>query len=73
MAQTYGIWGGHLRYLWEHHSGLLAGMQLTGQLATHLAEVDDILDRLTREIAVSGDVTAELKARNQTAWVVEDE
>lgn len=74
MDQTWGIWGQRrLRYLREYHSGLLAGMQLTGRLAAHLAEVDrtavDMLDRLTREMAAAEGVTEEMKARDQMAWV----
>lgn len=74
MKQTYGIWGQRrLQYLREHHSGLLAGMQLTGRLAAHLAEVDrtavDMLDRLTKEMAAAEGVTEALKARDQMAWV----
>ena len=74
MEQAWGIWGQRrLRYLREYHSGLLAGMQLTGRLAAHLAEVDrtagEMLDRLTREMAAAEGVTEELKARDQMAWV----
>lgn len=74
MEQTYGIWGQRrLRYLREHHSGLLAGLQLTGRLAAYLAEVDrtaeELLDRLTREMAAAEGVTEDLKVRDQMAWV----
>lgn len=74
MEQTYGIWGQRrLRYLREQHSGLLAGLQLTGRLAAHLAEVDrtavDMLDRLTREMAAAEGITEELKARDQMEWI----
>lgn len=74
MEQTWGIWGQRrLRYLREHRSGLLAGLQLTGRLAAHLAEVDwtaeELLDRLTREMAAAEGVTEDLKARDQMAWV----
>lgn len=74
MEQTWGIWGQRrLRYLREHHTGLLAGMQLTGRLAEHLAEVDrtaeEMLDRLTREMAAAEGVSEALKARDQMAWV----
>lgn len=74
MEQTYGIWGQRrLWYLREHHSGLLAGLQLTGRLAAHLAEVDrtaeEMLDRLTGKMAAAEGVTEELKARDQMAWV----
>jgi len=74
MQQAYGIWGQRrLRYLREHHSGLLAGMQLTGRLVEHLAEIDrsaeEMLDRLTREMAAAEGVTEEMKARDQMAWV----
>ena len=74
MEQTWGIWGQRrLRYLREHHAGLLAGMQLTGRLAAHLAEIDrtaeEMLDRLTKEMAVAEGVTEALKARDQMAWV----
>lgn len=74
MEQTYGIWGQRrLWYLREHHSGLLAGMQLTGRLVEHLAEIDrsaeEMLDRLTREMAAAEGVTEELKARDQMEWI----
>lgn len=74
MEQTYGIWGQRrLRYLREHHGGLLAGMQLTGRLAAHLAEVDrsanELLERLVREMAVAEGVTEALRARDQMDWV----
>lgn len=57
----------------DHHRGLLAGMQLPGRLVAHLAEIDcsteEMLDRLTMEMAAVESVTENLKVRDQMAGV----
>ena len=60
----------HLR---DHHRGVFDGMLLTGRLNAHLEEVDreanEMMERLTTQMAKSEGVTEQLKAADQMAWV----
>lgn len=66
---------GHLRmrFLKEHRRGTYEAMLLEGMLNRHLAEVDqaadDLLDRLTTQMAKAEGVTEALKAHDQLLWV----
>lgn len=69
-----GIWGQrYLRFLKEHRSTTYTAMLLNGTLDDHVAEIDrqaeEMLDRLTKQMAQHEGVTEALKARNQVAWV----
>ena len=69
-----GIWGQrHLHYLKEHHRVLYANLLTSGKLNIYLADIDnqaeEMFERLTRQMAVSEDITEHLKATDQMAWV----
>ncbi len=64
-----GIWGQrYLRFLKEHRSTTYTAMLLNGTLDDHVAEIDrqaeEMLDRLTKQMAQHEGVTEALKARN---------
>ena len=60
-------------YLRDHHRGIFDGMLLRGTLTPHLEQIDrqanEMMDRLTAQMAQSQGVTEQLKARDQMAWV----
>ena len=60
-------------YLRDHHRGVFAGMLLTGKLNAHLEEVDrqanEMMERLTAQMAKAEGVTEQIKAADQMAWV----
>ena len=60
-------------YLRNHHRGIFDGMLLKGTLNAHLEEIDrqanEMLERLTRQMAAQEGVTEQLKAADQLAWV----
>ena len=60
-------------YLREHHRGIFDGMLLRGTLNGHLEQIDrqanEMMDRLTVQMAKAQGVTEQLKARDQMAWV----
>lgn len=69
-----GIWGQRYRhYLKEHRSTVYTAMWLKGTLDDHVAEIDrqanEMLDRLTKQMAEREGVTEHLKASDQMAWV----
>ena len=60
-------------YLREHRDGIYTGMLLSGKLNGHLEEIDrqanEMMNRLTTELAKAQGVTEILKASNQMKWV----
>lgn len=69
-----GIWGQRRRrYLKVHRNGIYTGMLLSGTLDDHLAQIDtqaqEILSRVSTDLAVAEDVTEELKVNDQMEWV----
>ena len=60
-------------YLRHHHRGFFDGMLLSGKLNAHLEEVDrqanEMMERLTTQMAATEGVTEQLKAADQMAWV----
>ena len=60
-------------YLREHHRGIFDGMLLEGSLNPHLEQIDrqanEMMERLTAQMAQAEGVTEALKARNQMAWI----
>ena len=60
-------------YLRNHHRGIFDGMLLKGTLNAHLEEIDrqanEMMERLTAQMAKAEGVTESLKARDQMAWV----
>ena len=61
------------QYLRDHHRGIFDGMLLNGTLNAHLEEIDrqanEMMERLTTQMAQREGVTEALKARDQMAWV----
>ncbi len=61
-------------YLRDYHRGVFDGMLLSGKLNTHLEEVDreanEMMERLTIQMAKAEGVTEQLKGADQMAWVL---
>lgn len=61
------------QYLRNHHRGIFDGMLLEGSLNAHLEEIDrqanEMLERLTTQMAKAEGVTEQLKGADQMAWV----
>ena len=71
---TYGKYGLlRKRYLKEHRRATYTTLLTTGQLTHHLNEVDaqarEMVETLTAQIAQAQNVTEQLKAQDQFAWV----
>ena len=69
-----GVWGQRrLRYLRVHRPILYTNLKTTGQLRSHLADVEEqanaLFLRLVKDYAVSEGVTEQLKAENPMEWV----
>ena len=60
-------------FLPNHRHGIYTGMLLTGELNSHLAEIDrqatEMVERLTEQMAREQGVTESLKASDQMKWV----
>ena len=60
-------------YLREHRDGIYTGMLMSGKLNGHLEEIDrtanEMMNRLTTELAKAQGVTESLKASNQMQWI----
>ena len=61
------------KYLRDNHLGIFDGMLLEGSLNAHLEEIDrqanEMMERLTAQMAQAEGVTEQLKAQEQIAWV----
>ena len=61
------------QYLRNHHRGIFDGMLLKGTLNAHLEEIDrqanEMMERLTTQMAQREGVNEQLKAENQMEWV----
>ena len=61
------------KYLRDYHRGIFDAMLLKGTLNAHLEEIDrqanEMMERLTTQMAQREGVTEALKARDQLAWV----
>ena len=61
------------RYLREHKKAILTGMQLSGELNSHLEQIDreatEMVERLTREMAEKQGVNEQMKATDQMKWI----
>ena len=69
-----GIWGQrHLQYIKQYRKIFYANLMTTGQLNSHLAEIDrgadEMFERLVGQMAQAEGITEGLKAANQMAWV----
>ena len=60
-------------YLKNHRNGIYTGMLLSGELNSHLEEIDrqatEMVERLTEQMATQQGVTERLKASDQMKWV----
>ena len=60
-------------YLRKHRNGIYTGMLLSGELNSHLEEIDrqatEMVERLTEQMAAQQGVTERLKASDQMKWV----
>ena len=61
------------KYLRSRHRGIFDGMLLESSLNPHLEQIDrqanEMMERLTAQMAQAEGVTEALKARDQMAWV----
>ena len=61
------------KYLRSRHRGIFDGMLLEGSLNPHLEQIDrqanEMMERLTAQMAQAEGVTEQLKARDQMAWI----
>ena len=69
-----GVWGQcRLRYLKEHRPILYTNLKTSGQLRSHLANVEEqasaLFLRLVKDYAASEGVTEQLKAEEPMEWV----
>ncbi len=69
-----GVWSQRrLRYLREHRPILYTNQKTSGQLRSHLADVEEqanaLFLRLVKDYAASECVTERLKAQDQILWV----
>ena len=60
-------------YLANHKHGIYVGMLLTGELNSHLEEIDrqatEMVEKLVEKMAAEQGVTESLKASDQMKWV----
>ena len=73
-TQPIGMWGRkHLRYIKEHRPVRYTTLLLSGKLNSHIVEIDkratEMFDRLVKQLAEKEDITEQLKAQDQMAWV----
>ena len=69
-----GVWGQRrLHYLREHRPILYTNLKTSGQLRSHLADVEEqanaLFLRLVKDYAASEGVTDQLKAQDPMEWV----
>ena len=72
--QPVGLWGQqHLRYIKQYRKIFYANLMTTGQLSSHLADIDrqaeEVFNELVKKYAKTLGVTEQLKAENQMKWV----
>ena len=69
-----GVWGQrHYNYLKNHFPTVINVMRMKGTLEQYLTDIDrnarEMFDRMTKEFAEFEDITEQLKADDQMAWV----
>ena len=69
-----GVWAlRHKRYLKQHHKVLYYNLLTSGNLHSHLADVEEeaqsLFSRLVKELAEKEGVTEQLKATDNMVWV----
>ena len=73
-SPAIGIWGQRRhKYLREHNHPLYTALFLSGNLTTHLEEIDlvatKMYDRLVEQLKERDGITEELKAQHQMEWL----
>ena len=73
-AGNIGVWAlRHKRYLKQHHKVLYYNLLTSGELHSHLADIEEraqqLFLRLVKELAEKEGVTEQLKSTDQMAWV----
>lgn len=73
-SKPVGIWGQrHLKYIKQHKRGFYTNLLTYCKLNSYLADVDEQAEEmfswLVKELAKKENVTEELKATDQMAWV----
>ena len=73
-SRRIGAWGQRrLRYLKNHRRVLYYNLLTSGKLHSHLADIEkqaqDLFSRLVKEYTEKENVTEQLKATDQLAWV----
>ena len=71
---TLGRWGmAHKKFLNGHKKGLYSYLLISGKLYQHCKEIEDTAMKriylLTKQMALAENVTEELKATDQMAWI----
>lgn len=74
--RVVGVWGQrHLRYLKEYRRLLYLNMLTSGRLNGYLADIEEQaqkrFERIVEQMAEREDITEQLKATDQVAWVGE--
>ena len=69
-----GVWGQrHLRYIKQYRKIFYANLITTGQLNSHLADIDrqaeEMFNELVKKYAKTLGITEQLKAENQMKWI----
>ena len=63
----------HKEYLQKYKKGTYSGLFISGKLMDHLAEIDkqaqEMHELLMKQLAQKENITEDLKARDQMAWV----
>lgn len=72
--QPVGLWGQrHLRYIKQYRKIFYANLMTTGQLISHLADIDrqaeEMFNELVKKYAKALGVTERLKSENQMKWI----
>ena len=71
-----GVWGQrHLRYLKEYSRSIYLNLLTSGRLNDYLADIEEQaqkrFERIVEQMAEREDITEQLKATDQVAWVGE--
>lgn len=74
MKITLGRWGmAHKEFLKEHKKSMYSHLLISGKLYQHCKEIEDTAKEqiylITKQMAQAENVTEELKANDQMAWV----
>lgn len=71
---SVGVWGQrHLRYIREHRKALYVGLQLSSELDSYLANIDqqaeEMFSQLVKQMEEQEGITEQFKTENQMEWV----